>query len=59
MIRKRIGRPPLAAAGGHAATERMSISLTPELHARLMRAVVEREESAGTIIRAALERELG
>jgi hypothetical protein len=56
--KKRIGRPPLAASGEHAATERMSVSMTPELHARLMRAVVEREESASAIIRAALEREL-
>lgn len=48
------GRPGLADE-----VERLSVSLPRDLHARLLRAVVDREQSAGAIVRAALERELG
>ena len=50
------GRPP---KGDAAATATVTVRVTHELHARLLRAVVDREQSAGAIVRAALERELG
>jgi hypothetical protein len=52
----KVGRPSKGDAG---ATATLTVRVTHELHARLLRAVTERGESAGSIVRAALERELG
>ena len=51
----KVGRPSKGDAG---ATAMLHVRITPALHERLLRAVTERGESAGSIVRAALEREL-
>ncbi len=56
--RKGAGRPPKSPED-RVQRATLSVGLPIELHERLMRAVTEREESAGAIVRAALERELG
>jgi hypothetical protein len=52
----KVGRPSLGDAGK---TATLTVRVTHELHERLLRAVAAREESAGEIVRQALERELG
>lgn len=51
----KVGRPSL---GGDGPSQRLEVLLPTALHQRLLEAVMVRGESAGSIVRAALEREL-
>jgi hypothetical protein len=56
--RARAAKPGRPSLGGDGPSQRLEVLLPTALHQRLLEAVTARGESAGSIVRTALEREL-